>query len=277
MNAALLRSVSPASCGFDRHGLRGLIVSSFVTRSAAQLRISSKGEVVASQRGFWIAANSRAPWLPPSSRRASRGVVAVRHWELVVTTNWRDVDIAELRALLTGTEQNCDQFPKLNPDGSIAEVSPVKLKRAIQHSFIVVAMYIRGELHEDYFPDRPQNEETPPSRSKRTLVAFARATSDRALTASIHDVAVAPSLQGRGIGRHLMHRMVREIGRYGIADIAVMADPQTKPFFRRCGFGSDILGSTAMMYTAKSDAMLLVPPTVQALRRKEIANSVASA
>lgn len=273
MNAALLRSVSPASCGLDRHGLRG---PSFVTRSAAPFRISSKGEVEAPQRGFWIAANSKAPWLPPS-RRASRGVVAVRHWELIVTTNWRDVDIAELRALLTGTKQNCDQFPKLNPDGSISEVSPVKLKRAIQHSFIVVAMYIRGELHEDYFPGRPKDEETPPSRLKRTLVAFARATSDSALTASIHDVAVAPSLQGRGIGRHLMHRMVREIGRYGIADIAVMADPQTKPFFRRCGFGSDILGSTAMMYTAKSDAMLLVPPAVQELRRKEVANSVASA
>jgi GNAT superfamily N-acetyltransferase len=185
----------------------------------------------------------------------------------LVTTNWREIDIAELRALLTGTAQNCDQFPKLNPDGSIPAVCPVKLKRAIQHSFIVVAMYIRGELDEDYFPDRP-GEDTPPWL-KRTLVAFGRATSDRALTASIHDIAVAPSLQGQGIGRRLMQRIVREICRYGIADISVMANRETRPFFRACGFGSDILGSTAMMYTAAEDcsdtesSVLAVPPPLQ--------------
>lgn len=200
----------------------------------------------------------------------------VRHWELLVSTNWREVDIGELRALLTGTQQNCDQFPERNPDGSVrTEVSPVKLKRAIQHSFIVVAMYIRGELGEDYFPERPLT----PDRT-RTLVAFARATSDRSLTAAIHDVAVAPSLQGRGVGRRLMQRMVREITRYGIADISVMADRHTRPFFGKCGFDSDVLGSTAMMYTActsSSELLLLPPPAVQEARRKQVVNSVSSA
>lgn len=214
------------------------------------------------QGGIWCAANlSRA------------GAVPVRHWELLVSTNWREVDIGELRALLTGTQQNCDQFPERNPDGSVrTEVSPVKLKRAIQHSFIVVAMYIRGELGEDYFPERPLTPD-------RTLVAFARATSDRALTAAIHDVAVAPSLQGRGVGRRLMQRMVREIRRYGIADISVMADRHTRPFFGKCGFGSDVLGSTAMMYTActPSSELLVPPPAVQEARRKQVVNSVSPA
>jgi GNAT superfamily N-acetyltransferase len=287
MNAAHLPSVSPVSCVSEpglRYGRRGAAVS--VTGGAAGMSLRfwfSRTEVLrmeARWRGFGVR---------ESSANGRAGALAVRHRELLVTTNWRDVDVAELRALLTGTSQNCDQFPKLDPDGSVSEVCPVKLKRAVQHSFIVVAMYVRGELEEDYFPDRPEDD-TPP-RLKRTLVAFGRATSDRALTASIHDLAVAPALQGQGIGRRLMHRIVREICRYGISDISVMANRETRPFFRACGFGSDVLGSTAMMYTAAEDcsdaesSMLLVPPPLQEswtldaaeARRKEVVKNVSSA
>lgn len=300
MNAALVPAVSPVSCvGGElgsRYGLRGGAVSvtgagSRGCRSSVaspRFLLGGRGSVrVELQwRGFgeW---DLSAPW--PSRASGRLDALAVRHRELLVTTNWRDVDIAELRALLTGTSQNCDQFPKVNPDGSIPEVSAVKLKRAIQHSFIVVAMYVRGEVEEDYFPDRPDDDT--PLRLKRTLVAFGRATSDRALTASIHDLAVAPSLQGQGIGRRLTQRIVREICRYGISDISVMANHETRSFFRACGFGSDILGSTAMMYTAAEDcsdpesSMLLVPPPLQEswtldaaeARRKEVVTNVASA
>lgn len=274
MTAALLPSASSVSCALEpqsRHGLRGAAVS--VTGmappgcgSVTGLRVSFSGTVGVEPRwrGFG-ASDASAPW--PARASSLPGALAVRHRELLVTTNWQEIDITELRALLTGTSQNCDQFPKLNPDGSIPAVCPVKLKRAIQHSFIVVAMYVRGELDEDYFPDRPLDD-TPP-RLKRTLVAFGRATSDRALTASIHDIAVAPSLQGQGIGRRLVQRIVREICRYGIADISVMASREIRPFFRACGFGSDILGSTAMMYTAAEDcsdpesSILAVPSPLQ--------------
>ncbi|KAG0590593.1 hypothetical protein KC19_1G112600 [Ceratodon purpureus] len=299
MNAAHVAGVAPVSCVSEsqlRYGLGGAVTGVAGAGGRGLCGDGVRGvRVRCSGKGVWGAESRRrgfgglnlsAPWPVRASGRAS--ALAVRHRELLVTTNWRDVDIAELRALLTGTEQNCDQFPKLNPDGSIPEVSPVKLKRAIQHSFIVVAMYVRGELEEDYFPARPEDD-TPP-RLKRTLVAFGRATSDRALTASIHDLAVAPSLQGQGIGGRLVQRLVREISRYGISDISVMASREIRPFFRTCGFGSDILGSTAMMYTAAEEccdveSSMLVPPPLQEswtvdaaeVRRKEVVKNVSSA
>lgn len=296
MNAAHVAVVAPVSCVSESQSRYGAVSVTGVAGAGSRgcgdgvtrLRFSGREVwgVEARWRGFG-GLDGSAPW--PSRGTGRAGALAVRHRELLVTTNWRDVEIAELRALLTGTVQNCDQFPKLNPDGSIPEVSPVKLKRAIQHSFIVVAMYVRGELEEDYFPGRPEDDT--PSRLKRTLVAFGRATSDRALTASIHDLAVAPSLQGQGIGRRLVQRIVREICRYGISDISVMANREIRPFFRACGFGSDILGSTAMMYTAAEDcsdaesSMLLVPPPLQEswtlgaaeARRKEVVKNVSSA
>lgn len=43
-------------------------------------------------------------------------------------------------------------------------------------------------------------------RGRRVLVGFARAVSDAALVATLHDVAVLPELQGLGLGRALLTR-----------------------------------------------------------------------
>lgn len=210
-------------------------------------------------------AGARRIWQLEAAARP--GAVAVRPLELVVSTNWRDLDMEEVRALLTATEQNCEQFPRLDAEGAVLEVDVRKLKRAIKHSAVVVSISMRGELEDDYYVGRPVKDlvEKPWLGKKRTLVAFGRATSDRSLTAAIHDVAVAPSLQRQGLGRRLVDRIVREIVRYGICDISVMSDAQTRPFFRSCGFCSDVLGSTSMMYTAANDTIttLLLPSPFQ--------------
>eukprot|EP00850_Spirogloea_muscicola_P020726 SM000224S07114 [mRNA] locus=s224:201209:202370:- [translate_table: standard] len=91
------------------------------------------------------------------------------------------------------------------------------------------------------------------------LVGFGRATSDTTLTASIYDIVVAPSLQGTGIGQRVMRRVIGELTRAGIMDIAVLSPPELRclSFFASCGFGNDMLGSTTMSYLKR------LPPGTQ--------------
>eukprot|EP00850_Spirogloea_muscicola_P022040 SM000273S10250 [mRNA] locus=s273:28490:29652:- [translate_table: standard] len=116
------------------------------------------------------------------------------------------------------------------------------------------------------------------------LVGFGRATSDTTLTASIYDIVlrslmpatfesvlmaksptciflpqVAPSLQGTGIGQRVMRRVIGELTRVGIMDIAVLSPPELRSFFASCGFGNDMLGSTTMTYLKR------LPPGTQPL------------
>eukprot|EP00897_Mesotaenium_endlicherianum_P005640 jgi/Mesen1/5103/ME000253S04219 len=140
----------------------------------------------------------------------------------------QDVDLEELRALLAATGQNCQLFPSTDAQGQVEGVDAVKLQRALKHSTIVVAIYMRGEIPGgDYMPGRGgdasgqqlasgtrQGERWMDllqrrERQKRRLVAFGRASSDTTLTASIHDVAVAPTLQRCGLGRRVIQRILR--------------------------------------------------------------------
>lgn len=238
-------TITYPSCEFRRRHLRVFSPSSEPTFRACNATLSTQG--------------CDKTW---QLRAVKTGVLTVKPSSLTVTTNWKDLDIEEVRSLLAATDQNCENFSKLNSDGSLLKVDRVKLQRALKHSFVVVAIRMGGELEEDYYMDRPCEENARPWMPRRSLVAFGRATSDSTLTASIYDLAVAPSLQRQGIGRRLVQRIVREIARHGIADIAVMAGPENRAFFRACGFGSDILGSTAMIYTAESssDALRIPPP-----------------
>lgn len=48
-------------------------------------------------------------------------------------------------------------------------------------------------------------------KKRKVLAGFARATGDRALTASIHDLVVLPELQGLGLGRKLLAKATNQV------------------------------------------------------------------
>lgn len=192
------------------------------------------------------------------------------------------VDVVELSALLAATGQNCLQFPLLHADGSLVQaVHPSKLRLALQHSTLVVSIHMQGPIPGgDYMhrkeQEQQQEKEAAPflnlslrrPRAPSRLIAFGRATSDHSLTASIHDLAVAPSLQRRGFGRQVLQRLLRELGRRGITDIAALTSPEQRPFFAACGFGDDELNSTSMLYSRSS--MFVDKDSVKRFGRKNL-------
>ena len=104
-----------------------------------------------------------------------------------------------------------------------------KVKKAIQHSFLVVSMWeVRGE--------------------KKRLIGFARATSDHAFNATIWDVVVDPRFQNRGLGRELMKYTIKKLRNADISNITLFADPQVVNFYRRLGFMLDPEGIKGMFW-----------------------------
>ncbi|KAM0009476.1 putative transcription regulator GNAT family [Helianthus debilis subsp. tardiflorus] len=167
---------------------------------------------------------------------------------IFISTNLSDINPNNLRDLCTTCNHSFHRFPNISPDGKVEPVDVDKLRTAVSHSSVVVSVFARSELvtgsgdwYRRMIPLTPVTGE---------LVGFGRAVGDDALTASIYDVMVTPRLQGRGIGRMILQRIIRK-------------------FFKACGFGDDMLGSTTMMYTRKSGSdldvsagrkLLMVPP-----------------
>ncbi|GJT42018.1 acyl-CoA N-acyltransferases superfamily protein [Tanacetum coccineum] len=154
------------------------------------------------------------------------------------------------------------RFPNtITPDGHVELVDVSKLKRAVLHSSVVVSVFAKTE-NEWY------NRMVPLNAFSGELVGFGRAVCDGSLTASIYDVMVIPSLRGRGIGRMILQRIIRLLTNKGIYDIAALCSDQEMDFFKACGFGDDMLGSTTMMYTRSGNdtvisagrKLLMVPP-----------------
>ncbi|MEM8637757.1 MAG: GNAT family N-acetyltransferase [Cyanobacteria bacterium P01_G01_bin.54] len=104
-----------------------------------------------------------------------------------------------------------------------------KVRKAIQHSFLVVSMW----------------EE---KRNKRRLMGFARATSDHAFNATIWDVVVHPSLQNRGLGKALMKYTIKQLRSADISNITLFADPHVVDFYQRLGFILDPEGIKGMFW-----------------------------
>lgn len=110
------------------------------------------------------------------------------------------MDVVELSGLLAASRQNCEQFPTVLDDGSVVPADPVKLRRALRHSTVVVALYLEtresssesiGRVPEKLDGGGWLNYWMPQSPMQRTLIAFGRATSDFSLTASIYDLVVS--------------------------------------------------------------------------------------
>lgn len=104
-----------------------------------------------------------------------------------------------------------------------------KVKKAIQHSFVVVSMWEqRGNF--------------------RRLIGFSRATSDHAFNATIWDVVVHPDFQKQGLGKALMKQIIKELRREDISNITLFADPQVVNFYRNLGFMVDPEGIKGMFW-----------------------------
>jgi ribosomal protein S18 acetylase RimI-like enzyme len=104
-----------------------------------------------------------------------------------------------------------------------------KVKKAIQHSFIVVSMWEqRG--------------------NKKRLIGFSRATSDHAFNATIWDVVVHPDFQGQGMGKALMEFVIKKLRSEDISNITLFADPHVVDFYRHLGFMQDPEGIKGMFW-----------------------------
>jgi ribosomal protein S18 acetylase RimI-like enzyme len=104
-----------------------------------------------------------------------------------------------------------------------------KVKKAIEHSFLVVSMWEqRGE--------------------RRRLIGFSRATSDHAFNATIWDVVIHPNFQGKGLGKALMQHMIKKLRSEDISNITLFADPHVVDFYRTLGFMPDPEGIKGMFW-----------------------------
>ncbi|KAL5711557.1 hypothetical protein ACHQM5_021994 [Ranunculus cassubicifolius] len=159
---------------------------------------------------------------------------------IIISTNPSHINPHQLTDLFTSANLSCHRFPNLDPStGRVEPVDTNKLRLALSHSSVLVSVF----QSEFQFSVLQWNN------NRQQLVGFGRAVSDHGLTASIHDVVVLPSLQGLGIGRKIVNRIVRVLTSRGIYDISALCSNKERLFFDACGFGDDILASTTMIYT----------------------------
>ncbi len=104
-----------------------------------------------------------------------------------------------------------------------------KVKKAIQHSFLVVSMWEQ-------------------KGNRRRLIGFSRATSDHAFNATIWDVVIHPDCQGKGLGKELMKYIIKKLRNEDISNITLFADPHVVEFYRNLGFMPDPEGIKGMFW-----------------------------
>ncbi|CAI0457342.1 unnamed protein product [Linum tenue] len=194
---------------------------------------------------------------------------------LYISANPSHVQPQQLRRLFALCNHSCHRFPKLiqrseygeaAATAAVEDVDVEKLGIALSHSSVLVSVFckprdvgIRDQEEEEKGGDGLMGlgdvlqRLIPPalmiSPSNGQLVGFGRAVSDSGLTASIHDVVVVPQLRGMGIGKMILQKITRILISRDIYDIAALCSANERSFFKACGFGDDILGSTTMMYT----------------------------
>lgn len=81
---------------------------------------------------------------------------------------------------------------------------------------------------------------------KDQLVGFARATGDKVFNATVWDMVVRPDYQRLGVGRLVMHELLKELDEYQIPLVTLYADPGTDGFYKRFGFLTDPSGVRGM-------------------------------
>ncbi|WCJ39216.1 Acyl-CoA N-acyltransferases (NAT) superfamily protein [Euphorbia peplus] len=195
---------------------------------------------------------------------------------ILISTNPNLINPQTLKDLYS----NCNHSADRNGSKGVEEaVDLKKLRVALSHSSILVSVFCNlrdrdGEGGERGLGDLVRTMMPMVSPSDGELVGFGRAVSDFGLTAAIYDVMVIPSLQRMGIGKMIVNRMIRILTSRDIYDISALCSINESLFFKACGFGDDLLGSTTMMYTRTGSTysegeqmvkqagrrLLLVPP-----------------
>lgn len=104
-----------------------------------------------------------------------------------------------------------------------------KVRLALDNSFLIMSIF-----HFD-------NE-------KKTLIGFARVTSDGSFNATIWDVVIHPTFQGKGLGKILMIEVIRELRNKDISTITLFADPEVIQFYKHIGFIVDPDGVKGMFW-----------------------------
>ncbi|KAL3653376.1 hypothetical protein CASFOL_003057 [Castilleja foliolosa] len=182
---------------------------------------------------------------------------------IYISTNPSHVNPNHLRELYAACNLTGHRFPTVDAAGRVELVDELKIRTALSHSSVVVSAFTKPE----FLTARSSNSTdfvgiggdwirkvAPVTPENGRLIGFGRAVSDLALTASIYDVMVHPDLQGRGIGRMIVKRIVRMLINRDIYDIAALCASNERLFLKSCGFGDDIMGSTTMMYTRSSSS-----------------------
>ncbi|WP_008317769.1 GNAT family N-acetyltransferase [Leptolyngbya sp. PCC 6406] len=170
--------------------------------------------------GFWKSLFTGADTVPSTQLPQSGGVLAEvptgddRGGRIFFSTD-REIDLYEL-------EELCDAV-------GWARRPIRKVRKAIQHSFLVVSMWEqRG--------------------SRKRLIGFSRATSDHAFNATIWDVVVHPDYQGKGLGKTLMKQLIKKLRSEDISNVTLFADPHVVDFYRTLGFMPDPEGIKGMFW-----------------------------
>ncbi|OLE66175.1 MAG: hypothetical protein AUG03_01165 [Acidobacteria bacterium 13_1_20CM_2_68_14] len=83
-------------------------------------------------------------------------------------------------------------------------------------------------------------------RSSGRLVAFARVLTDRAFKAFIFDLIVAPEHRAKGLGSHLMRRIVEHPDLQTVRHIELACLPDLTTYYGRLGFSADVGGLLLM-------------------------------
>jgi aralkylamine N-acetyltransferase len=115
-----------------------------------------------------------------------------------------------------------------------------KVEAALANSFMVSTLMLEPA-------DAPEDR----ASSSGRLVGLARCTSDGAFNATLWDVLVDPELQGKGLGKALVERIVRTLLRRGITNITLFADAKVVDFYKYLGFEADPEGIRGMFWIPK--------------------------
>jgi ribosomal protein S18 acetylase RimI-like enzyme len=169
--------------------------------------------------GFWKnlfnGSDGSTPGEPGSAGTVLEAIPEQREGSSIIFSTDRELDLYEL-------EELCNAV-------GWARRPIRKVRKAIQHSYLVVTMWEQRGV-------------------RRRLIGFSRATSDHAFNATIWDVVVHPDFQGRGLGKELMKQMIKKLRSEDISNVTLFADPHVVDFYKGLGFMPDPEGIKGMFW-----------------------------